>query len=100
MVGGVGSTLTTGNSVNHLTGCPSTGVCATPCGGVIGKTMGCEGVGFSMGIGLGFFVSTYVGLREGSSVGSYVGGSSDGKGVGYLVGVGMVFLVRVTVGLG
>ena len=89
-----------GNSVNHLPGCPSTGVCATTGGGVIGKTMDCEGVGSSMGIGLGFFVSTYVGLGEGSSVGSYVGGSSDGEGVGYSVGVGMVFLVRVTVGLG
>ena len=89
-----------GNSVDHLTGCPLTGVCATTGGGVVGKTMGCEGVGSSMGIGLGFFVSTYVGLGEGSSVGSYVGGSSDGEGVGYSVGVGMVFLVRVTVGLG
>ena len=53
-----------------------------------------------MGIGLGFFVSPYVGLGEGSSVGFYMGGSSDGEGVGYSVGVGMVFLVRVTVGLG
>ena len=89
-----------GNSVDHLTGCPSTGVCATTGGGVVGKVMGCKGVGSSMGIGLGFFVSTYIGLGEGSSVGSYVGGSSDGEGVGYLVGLGMVFLVRVTVGLG
>ena len=53
------------------------GVCATTGGGVVGKVMGCKGVGSSMGIGLGFFVSTYVGLGEGSSVGSYVGGSSE-----------------------
>mgnify|MGYP006208558051 CR=1 FL=1 len=49
---------------------------------------------------LGFFVSTYVGLGEGSSVGFYMGGSSDGEGVGYSVGVGMIFLIPVTVGLG
>ena len=78
MIGGVESALTMGNSVSHLTGCPLTGVCVRTGSGVVGKTMGCEGVGSSRGLGLGFFVSTYVGLGEGSSVGSYMGGLSDG----------------------
>jgi hypothetical protein len=78
VIGEVGSALTMGNSVSHLTGCPLTGVCVRTGSGVVGKTMGCEGVGSSRGLGLGFFVSTYVGLGEGPSVGSYVGGTSDG----------------------